>query len=60
MHHLDSNKIPGEIVRWELSKNAKCCFEQTMEELSQNKPMYAHLPLIAQSIQVRHERYPGH
>ena len=31
MHHLDSSKMHGEKARWELHKNALCCFEQILE-----------------------------
>ena len=31
LQHLDSNKMPGEKARWELHKNAACCFEQILE-----------------------------
>ena len=27
MHCLDVNKTPGEKARWEVYKNATCCFE---------------------------------
>ena len=30
MHHLDANKTHGEKARWELQKNATCCFEQIL------------------------------
>ena len=31
MPHLDSNETHGEKAKWELHKNAKCCFEQILE-----------------------------
>ena len=31
MHHLDSNKTPGEKDSWKLHKNAVCCFDQILE-----------------------------
>ena len=31
LHHLDSNKMLEEKARWELPKDAACCFEQILE-----------------------------
>ena len=31
MHHLDFDRTPWENIRWELHKDAACCFEQILE-----------------------------
>ena len=31
LHHLDSDKTLREKVRWELHKDAACCFEEILE-----------------------------
>ena len=31
MHNLDANEMRGEKARWELHKDAACCFEQILE-----------------------------
>ena len=31
LHYLDSNETLGEKARWELYKDAACCFEQILE-----------------------------
>ena len=31
LHHLDLKKMLGEKARWELHKDAMCCFEQVLE-----------------------------
>ena len=47
MHYLDSNKMYGEKARWEVNKNATCCFEQILEAALHQKaavwPLISHL-----------------
>ena len=31
LHHLNTHKMSGEKVTWELLKNAVCCFKQILE-----------------------------
>ena len=52
MHHLDTNEI-HEKARWELHKNATCCFEQILEAAQ----TAIERPPISQTIQVKQTRY---
>ena len=43
--------MPVEKAKWELHKNAVCCFEQILEvALKKKRYLYSHLPLISQTI----------
>ena len=55
-HPLDSSVTLGEKVKWELRKNAACCFPQILEVTSIKKQLYGHLSTISQIILVRHSR----
>ena len=47
LHCLDSIGIPGEKTRWELNKEAACCFEQILEAAPHKtaavRPLTSHL-----------------
>ena len=60
MHHIDTNKMHGEIARWEIHENAACCLEQILEATPHRIALYDHLPLISQIFQVRKIRHAGH
>ena len=49
-----SNEIPGENTRWEVYKNASCCFQQNLEAVPYKTAAVDHLLLISQRIQARH------
>ena len=38
LQHLDFNRVPGEKARWELHKDAVCCFEQILETTPNKTP----------------------
>ena len=47
LHHLDFNKTTEEKAKWELYKNAACCFEQIQEtgpkKSTTERPLTSHL-----------------
>ena len=60
MHYLDTNETHGEKWKWELHKNAICCFEQVLGASLSKQQLYDHLPPISQIIQVKQTRHAGH
>ena len=58
LHHLDTNEMFE--ARWELYKDADCCFEQILKQHLTKRQLYGHLSPITQIIQVRWEKHAGH
>ena len=44
MYHKDADKMQQEKVRWELHKNAICCFEEILEVIPHKQLLYGQLP----------------
>ena len=60
LDHLDFNEIFGEKARWELHKDAVCCFEQILEAaLQKTAAIWPLTSPISQTIQVRWTRHAG-
>ena len=59
LHRLDVNKTIGEKAKWEIQKDAMCCFEQILEA-SLYKIIVVLPLLISQTIQERRAKHAGH
>ena len=57
---MDSNKTAGKEARWQLHKNTASNIEQVLAATPPRHPLYAHLPPITKTIQVRRTRHAGH